>query len=274
MAVLVAGGTSGLVWSPVTSSTVTATPAMLGATLAVTVVTVAADTYASRWGAVALWNLNAASGNETDSINGQVLVATNTPGSAAGVVGTARQFNSANSRRFTLTDNATMSTGNIDFWVAAWVYLDSKAALQMVAAKGTSTTAEWGLRYDNTADRLTFYIRGAGGGTVRTATATTLGSPSPTTWYFVVGYHDAITDLVAISVNGSVFDTTATATTAPADAAGAVNVGADPAATTFWDGRIDELAFGKNPPLGIAAVATEIRDRLYNAGAGRAYPWT
>jgi hypothetical protein len=249
--VIVAGGCSGVVWMPA-----------------------AAVDYVARWGAVAHWTLNAASGNETDSINSQALVATNTPGSAAGVVGNARQFNSANSRRFTLADNATMSTGNIDFWVSCWVYLDSKAANQIFVSKGATSTTEFYLQYLTASDRFTFNIRGAAGGTVRTATATTFGSPSLSTWYHLVGYHDATGDLVGIAVSGGTFDTTATAATAPADQAGAFNVGALSDATQFTDGRIDEVSFGKSPALGIAALATEIRARLYNAGSGRAYPWS
>ena len=45
-------------------------------------------------------------------------------------------------------------------------------------------------------------------------------------------------------------------------------------ASLFHDGRLDAWVWGKSPPLGIAALATGIRDRLYNSGAGREYPWT
>lgn len=230
--------------------------------------------YVARWGAVAHWGMAAASGNESDDINGQTLVAVNTPGSTTGMIGNARQFNSASSRRFTLSDNATMSTGNLDFWCAAWLYLDSKTANQFCISKGTSSTTEYYLQYLTASDRFAWNIRGAAGGTVRTATATTFGSPSLATWYLVIGYHDAVNDLVGISVNGGAWDTTATVGTAPADQSGTFTVGAEASAVAFWDGRIDEVIFGKSPPLGIAALAGEIRDRLWNSSAGRAYPWT
>lgn len=252
MSVILPGGCSGLIATPV-----------------------AAVDYVARWGAVAHWGMAGSSGGtETDVINSLVLGSTNTVGSAAGIIGNARQFNSASSRRLAKTDDATMSTGNIDFWGSDWVYLDSKAANMYIFAKGTTSTTEYGVTYNQTSDRFTAFIRGASGGTVRSAVANTFGSPSLSAWHHIVWYHDAVNDLVGIAVNGGAFDTTATATTAPADQAGQTWIGAEPSAGQYFDGRIDEVTFGKSPALGIAALATEIRDRLFNAGSGRAYPWT
>lgn len=43
--------------------------------------------------------------------------------------------------------------------------------------------------------------------------------------------------------------------------------------TSFMDGRVDEVAYGKSVPGGITSIRSELVTRLYNGGTGRAWNW-
>lgn len=236
--------------------------------------------YPGVWGLISYWKLDEASGQRDDSRSTSHLTDTNTVTQATGataVLGSSAQFVAANSEQLTRVDNAALSSGDVDLWVAAWAYLDSKPSNGGIAFKGTGVaagTVEYALFYQGGGtDRLRFQIGDSAAGSLTTVSATVLGSPSLATWYFVLGYHDSVNDEIGISVNGGAFTTGATSGRAPADTAGSFRIGSLNGAS-FFDGRIDSVAIGKSPPGGIAALATQIRDRLYNAGLGREYPWT
>lgn len=182
----------------------------------------------------------------------------------------ARQFNSASSRYFAGTDNATLEIGDNDAWWAGWVYLDSKTAIQRFISKDNGATQrEYNVGYLNTSDRFVFTVSNDGSAVI-TASAATLGSPSVFTWYFIMAYHDAVNNTINISVNGGAFDSvafsggifTGTAT---------FYIGSLAGASQYVDGRLTRLAIGKSPPAGIAALATTIRDALYASGKGVNY---
>ena len=73
-------------------------------------------------GLVSCWDLDEASGTRYDAYGTNDLTDYNTVGQAAGVNGYAGSFISANSEYLAHSDNADLSTGNIDFTVMAWVY--------------------------------------------------------------------------------------------------------------------------------------------------------
>ncbi len=274
---VVAGGTPRVVVSPVISAPSTVSPPMQTASLSLLTPSVSAVNYVTRWGVVSHWGLNDNAGAValTDSVSGHTLSNNTGVTVTTGQVGTgAGQFTAASSRYLFRGDNALLSTGDIDFWMSAWVYLDSKPTnAPFIMAKGASSTGEYQLDYYHVPDRFRFSIRSSGG-TFRTATANNLGSPSLSTWYLIVAGHDAANDLVFIMVNNGTRDTLATSGTAPSDLAGQLVIGSNGAGGQYWDGRIDEVIFGKNPPLGIDALYSEISTQLWNGGAGRPYPWT
>jgi hypothetical protein len=229
--------------------------------------------YVSRWGIIEHWQMDQASGNER-GIFGRTLTDTNTVTSAAGNIHPlARQFALATTESLGGGNVPALQTGDIDFWAAAWVYPDTLAdgANQMIVGKASGTTAnhEFGLEANGTGDTVRFQT---GGTALRTATSVatlTIGA-----WNLAIGYHSAASNLVGISVNGGAFVTASTSGTAPPVSASAFRVGArGSGADRHWDGRIGPVTFGKSPALGIAAIAAEIRDRMWNGGAGRAYPW-
>lgn len=218
---------------------------------------------------ISYWTLEEASGTRVDSVvaSGNDLTDNNTATQNPGKVGNAAQFTSANSESLTRNDNASLSTGDIDFTVAAWVYLDSKAARQTIATKGgggAPGSDEWVLDYLNSSDRFRFFT---GGASYKIATANNLGSPSTATWYFIVAWHDAAADTVNIQVNDGTVNSTATTGVAPSDTTQQFKIG-QYGASFYMDGRVDEIGFWKR-----VLTAAE-RTALYNSGNGRTYPFT
>ncbi len=224
--------------------------------------------------AVAFWRMEEASGTRTDATGrGNDLTDNNTVAQAAGRVGNAGQFVAANSEYLSRADNADLSTGDIDFSVAAWVYLDTKPAsfsrgvLTKGGIDGDQPNDEYGLYYNLTLDLFRFLI--ANGTTFNAVSASSMGSPSTGQWYFLVAWHDSIANTINIQVDDGVVDSVAT-TIQPQDGAGAFNVGywgSGAEAGRYMDGRID--AVGKWNRVLSAAERTE----LYNAGNGKEWPF-
>lgn len=187
--------------------------------------------------------------------------------------GGARQFTAANSEYFDLGDKTVFEVGDVDAWWAGWVYFDSLTVTRAIFSKYNSTTArEWIVFYDSGTSRLKFNATGDGT-TVTSVEATTFGAPPTARWLFLFAYHDATNNQVAISVNGGAFDTASFSGgifTGTSKAAVGASFSTDTAGN-FMDGRLSRLAMGKSPTGGIAALATTIRDSLYNNAQGKTY---
>jgi hypothetical protein len=185
---------------------------------------------------------------------------------AAGKINNSAQFTNANSESLSIGDNASLSTGNIDFTIAGWFMLDNKGANKGLAGKnvgGNFADFEWDLRYQASSDRLTFQV-GNGVASTAVATANNLGSPSTATWYYVVAWHDSVADTVNIQVNDGTVDSTAYSA-GSWDSGHPFKIGAT--SIFFGDGRIDEVGFWKR------VLTSGERTSLYNSGSGLAYPF-
>lgn len=217
--------------------------------------------------AVAAWNLDEASGNRADQVGTNTLTDHNSTGSASGVFSNAATFNGSN-QWLTVADNATVSTGNIDFMVRCWVNLTSKAANRAVISHwGDFSNRCFLLFYDAGADRFCMFLRTSSGVDVARVNADTLGSPSTGVWYLLHGWHDATHDSVGIAVNAGTADTAATGGAAPVDSGALFAVGAtDEGPANLMNGLIDDVVLLKSYILD----ATE-RTEDYNSGAGVAY---
>ena len=229
--------------------------------------------YPARWGLVAHWAHEEASGDHLDSHTGGYTL-TNTgavPGTTA-KVGNGAAFTAAATQRLAIADNAALSMGDVDMWLATWVSLSSKGVDRHIVSKWNSNpNLEYLLYYNNATDRFAFGVSPDGAAVV-TASASTFGSPSLDTSYFLMAYYDTVANQSGISVNGGAFNTAAPAT-GPSNGASPFTIGSrsNLTATNTWAGWIDETSVGKSPALGIAALATEIRDHLHASGAGRAW---
>lgn len=215
---------------------------------------------------IAYYALDEASGNAVDSFGSNTLTETSgTIASAAGKVNLARDFEAGDTEYFEIADNAALSTGDIDWTWAGWVNAETLASNPVIANKGWQNTpdanSEWILFYNTSTSRFNFTKMVAAQVTVA---ATTFGAASTATWYFVVIAHDAVNNLMRISVNDGTVDTTSSST-GMNDGNRAFQIGASSANGLWWDGLLDESGFWKR-----VLTSAEIT-WLYNSGAGRSY---
>lgn len=230
--------------------------------------------WAYKWGLVSHWPLDEASGNAQDAYGTNVLTDTNTVTQNWGKVHQyARQFTAANNEHFTIASNATLQTGNVDFWACGWAYIDSTVGtLPSLITKSDSSKDEYLLYYEPAVDRFRFAIYDGGSYHIQSADA--LGSPSLATWYFLLGWYDSVNDTINIRINNGTVNSLGTAGAFPAANTGAAWIGSYRGTSTdAWSGRIESVSFGKSPPGGIAGRIGEINTVLYNGGAGLSYFW-
>lgn len=210
---------------------------------------------------VAFWALDEASGNRADSIGANTLTDTNTVTSNTGLVySTAAEFTPANSEYLTIADNAALSTGNVDFWVAAWVYSADTTTNRTIMAKSQTTTNRefrlW-LLYGKPSF-IVFNNNTSTGEAVLTETV------SLNTWHFIIGWHDAANDQVGIQMDNGT-PVTASYSGGAANSTASFRIGMLASVTSFyWTGRIGPVMMGKN----YLPTAADI-DYLYNGGSGR-----
>lgn len=219
---------------------------------------------------ISYWKLDEASGPATDSHGANTLTqfGVGSIGTAAGKINTARVWTHSQSVVLDIADNASLSTGDIDFTFAAWVQITTKnpGDNQYVASKANSDpTLEWALfwRGFGGTDRFRFSI---GANFAVNVDANNLGSPSTGVWYYVVCWHDSAADTINIQVNNGTVDSQATGGMAPADTGSEFQLGSF-FFGFYWDGPIDECAFWKR------VLTAQERSDLYNGGSGFAYPF-
>ena len=219
---------------------------------------------------ISYWKMDEVSGNRADSViaTANTLTDNNTVTSNPGKISLAGQFTRANSEYLSIADNASLSTGDIDFTVALWVYIDSKPGDMHVFGRASSYASfaliEYLVYYRASNDRFRFAP--SNGSTSVPADANNLGSPSTATWYFIVAWRDKTAGTVNIQVNNGTIDSASWSYT-QVDLLVPTYVGGVLAAAPFFNGRIDEAAFWKR-----ILTASE-RTALYNAGAGYTWPF-
>ena len=209
------------------------------------------------------WKMEEASGTRLGYFGGNDLTDNATVTQAAGKVGSAAQFTAANSEFLSRLDNAALSTGDIDFTFAGWVYLDADAQMTILSKlNGGAGDTEYFLYYEPGAtDRFRWAVYD-GTNSIGTVDANTFGAAALSTWYFVECWHDVTNNQVGIRINNGGADVAATSGAA-GDGTGTFRMGAYHATPqVFWDGRIDEVGFWKK------LLSSQERSDLYNGGSG------
>ena len=204
-----------------------------------------------------------------DNITLESLGPMSNAGIAAGVTidgNFCGQFNGT-SQYMSVADNASLSVANVDFTIAGWVNLDSKATgYSGIASKtvgGTAATEEYGLYYSKSSDAFRFVI--SDGSTAGTISATTFGPPPVGNWYYIIAWHDATANTINIMVNNGTADSLAW-TTGCQDSNGAFEIGRSFGSNSYeLAGRIDGVAFWKR-----TLTAAE-KTYLFNNGKGLKY---
>ncbi|MDO8487707.1 MAG: DUF2341 domain-containing protein [bacterium] len=216
------------------------------------------------------WNMDESSGSRSDSSgNGNTLTDNATVASAVGKFSNAADFEADNSEYLSITDNANLSAGDVDFTISAWVNLESTTDDRHIAVKGTANTAaglEYRLRYDTDVSTFRFLI--SDGTNVPQVHSANLGTPSTGTWYFILAWHDSVNNLIYIQVNDGPVNS-ASATGGSQDTSGSFRIGAsiDASPAQFMDGKIDDFRFYKK------LLSIQERSRLYDWGPGPVGYW-
>ena len=210
------------------------------------------------------WKLDETSGNRFDAHGTVDLLDLNTVSSTVNAkLGRTADFIAANSEGLFASDQAALQVGDIDATWSAWVMLDITGADRVIFAKvNNSGTLEYMLRFQSSSGKFQWFVRSVGG----TQTSVTSTAALATgTWYHLIAEHNAATDQISISVNGTL-DTASHAGGVGTTTLGAFALGREgDRALDYWDGRIDEVSFWKR----LLTAAEKLL--LYNDGLGLHY---
>ena len=224
---------------------------------------------------IAYWPGNEANGDALDlHTNALHLTDVNTVTSNPGLVyATARQYTAAANEYHTRPgDDALLSTGDLDFTLAAWCRLDSLSNVALGCKWAGAGTREYLLFHNQTdhAPNNTFsWSISSTGAAYTTLDANTFGAAAINVWYLVVGWHDSVANQIGISVNDTA-DTAAYAT-GVFDSATVFRIGTLANAVYTMNGRIGPTMFWKSAGGGGGVLTAAQRTALYNSGAGLTY---
>ena len=218
---------------------------------------------------VSWWALDETSGTREDAHGTNDLTDNNTVGYTTGKKSNAADFISSNSESLSIGDNASVSTGDIDFSLCGWMYLndvDTYSGPLVSKWHTTTTNREFILEYLQVNNRFTFYVSPDGSDASKVLIkADSFGKPSSSVWYFACAWHDAANNTINIQVNNGTVDSSSFSN-GVFDSVSTLNIGrVSPSSTLYHNGYIDEVAFYKR------VLTADEREYLYNSGNGREY---
>ncbi len=215
-------------------------------------------------GITAYWKLDEANGNRTDLAAGLVLTDTNTVTQAGGKLGYAAQFTASNLETLSIADNATLSTGDINYTWSAWAWTDSlgTVARPILAKWASSPNGEY-LLILNADNTVQFFIANGSANNNVTASQTITATE---TWHLFIAWHDAGANEICLQIDDSTPDCAATTIT-PTDRGESFKLSGRDSNNQWWDGRIDSVGFWKR------VLTSGERARLWNGGLGCDYPF-
>lgn len=176
----------------------------------------------------------------------------------------AAQFTAANTESLSVASNSNLSTGDIDFSVAGWVYLDTSTTQDVVTKWNGNADAnsEFSLINYPSGGGMGFWVlNGSGGGNVMASNAGVLDTGK---WHFVVAWHDSVNNVIGIQVNNGT-PNTVSHTTGLYLGNAAFKFGTREIDIYPFNGRMAKFGFWKK------VLSTEEKTALYNAGKGLSY---
>jgi len=191
------------------------------------------------------WKLDEASGIRIDSVvaSGNNLT-DHGVGSAAGVNNLAAKFVKANSEYLSHADNASLSTGDIDFTFTTWVLLNNNNTRMTIIGKDAANGREYELNFNGTRFEFNLFD---GVNTQRGQRALNNGGlPATATWYFVMAWHDSVANTINVQRGDQAAESGATSG-AVGDGNAEFNLGRRSFAgnNNHLDGMMDETGFWK-----------------------------
>lgn len=220
---------------------------------------------------VAYWKMDESSGDAIDAhTSGLTMTLSAGAGweSATGKIGTSRERYHGY-----LSRNDGLGTGDVDFTIAAWVYMRSLGNAAIFSKYTLAGNQREYLLYYNHNDhapnqRMAFAVS-ADGASHAIVDATDFGAISRDAWYLVIGWHDAANNQIGVAVNNVA---TVIAHNAGVYGSSAVAyLGVIDEIVYGIAGRLDEISFWKSSAGAGGVLTAAQRTALYNAGAGLAY---
>lgn len=218
---------------------------------------------------VAAWELEEASAGRNDSYGDNVLSSANLVGRGTGKVGFAADFERSSSQYLVADNNVPLQMGDVDFSIAAWVNLESKAGSMSIVAKDVNSPAnsrDYTLDFDFASLMFRFYINGGGAPDLIVSSADVF-DPALATWFFLVAWHDAAGDTLNLQINNGTPNSHTTSGAVPQTSNAPFQIGARAylGFEDYFDGLIDQVFIWRRT-LTIAE-----RTGLYNGGNGLSY---
>jgi hypothetical protein len=215
---------------------------------------------------ISYWKMDEVSGNAVDSHGTNTLTpdGTGTIGTAAGKIATSRSLLAASAQSFSIADNASVSLGDIDCTITGWFNATTLPVFDFVSKDiEAGSDREYLVGYNGS--RMRFGVFSSAGAFTQVV-ANTFGGLSTGTWYFIAAWHDAVNNVLGISVNGTA--DTLSYSNGIRDAAARFAIGSRGAISNRLDGSIDEIGLWKR------MLTSGERSQIYNAGSGLAYPFS
>lgn len=219
---------------------------------------------------IAYWPGNEASGNALDLHTNGLTLTGNSPSipAASGIVyATARNYGASTFYHYR-NDETLVSCGDVDFTLAAWIYLNSLANTSMGKDSGGSGGREYMLGYNHAVTRYQWRVSD-NGVSWAIVNADNYGAPASGAWHLLVGWHDAANNQIGISIDGGTPNTVAH-TTGCFDGATPFRIGYV-GTLGYSYGRIGPVAFWKSAAGNGGALTAAQRTALFNSGNGLAY---
>jgi hypothetical protein len=216
----------------------------------------------------AYYSLEESSGTRADAHGSSPLsTLVGTPGGTTGKVANCTTF-SGTSQSLSAGDTAALSTGDIDFSIACWVYFVATSGTPFIIAKWrpTATQSEYVLFYNSSTSRFEFRVSSTGANETAVV-ANNFGAASTSTWYFVVAWHDSVGNTIQICVNDGTPNSTSYSSGLADRTAEFALASYYHNSSNYLNGRLDEVGFWKK-----VLSAAEITE-LYNSGNGRDYAY-
>lgn len=169
--------------------------------------------------------------------------------------------------------NASLETGDVDFTVAGWVYLDTVASEQAIFTKWDQTTGsqrEYKLWFDQSVAKFTFSIYKNAPPNFADAAANNGSAIVAGQWYYVVGWHDSVANIVGCQVNDATAVTVAYSAGLDARSV-AFRMGNQVGTDAFLNGRMERWGFWKSAGGSGGVLSAGLKTSLYNSGLGKPY---
>jgi len=216
-------------------------------------------------GLVSFWKFDEVSGDRLDSIATNHLVPTGSIARAVGKLRYGADLESGSSQFLTVTHNASLLHGDIDFTWAGWVKLENTTSDQAVVGMwGTTGQLVFILQFDNATDKMVFWVSNNGTSAVNVLSATTMVAG---TWYFIRAWHNSVSNTINIRINEGTLATTAHSTGVFGGTSNLLFGKNENAGGLFFDGVLDGWGFWKR------VLSDSEASALYNGGVGLDCPF-